>query len=671
MSTENGEVVTSPEKRGVLPSENDKIRESVEFGSIYLALDRKLFTHTALLEWLTTVPLTEETQIAYKAVCMKIPPIEQYLADSWHFLVKKPEYTSLAVNYDFNPEAADRKDSKDHNPIVAHLCEALMRLNGDADLRKLSALILSGDGAASFIRSKLTTCYKARCFPHLRRISANEINVSLVQADWPTKFRYNENLANLILQRVAKLQEQAPVYYAEVAFQAYNKVAVKLNKDKLLTRLTRDELITFNTFFPGIVDTRILGYSPLAYKIALLGNDVAGYVLGFPIQNMIPGETQIHQAVTFLTEKGADDYAAFIRDYVVKTYIPVLPFPEEAPPIFPNDTDVMFENIDNYAPFDIIACQIGPHIHRFTRGEVDQLLETKRNHWNKEWLPPTVLATLSARQKAAKELGLPPARPLREMLDRVEKGTLFEADSGPKSPERSPSEEAPFEATPTGLLRALLGEWSPGLPEEMVVSGPDDSNEPSGPFGPLSMPSMMVPLPPDPAPSVSAPRFVFGSRARRFPPMRSAPFRSSVPSTPPIMLLDASSSAQNEEGLIGDPILFDSPEEYDVEMISGGSLVPYDEDLQVECPTEPGEIAEFEGDGVIPLDGPEDEDDIDLLEAMEDADEPIGPATPPHLPPTSGPHGPGDLEDIPDFQTFAHELGIWAQSANPNGTQRR
>jgi hypothetical protein len=654
MSAADGEVVAegvaSSEKRGILPSVTDKIRESVNFGSVFLALDKNFFTIEALLEWLTTVPLTEETQIAYKAVCLKIPPIAQYLSDSWHFLVKKPEYTSLAVNYDFNPEASDQKDAKTNNPIVAHLCEALMRLNGDADLRRLSALILTGDGNAKFIRSKLATCYKARSFPHLRHTTGHELNVALVQADWTTKFRYNEQLPGLIIQHVAKLQEQAPVYYAEVAFQAYNKVAVKLNKDKLLTRLTRDELITFNTFFPRIVDTRILDYSPLAYKIALLGNDVAGYVLGFPIQSMIPGENQIHQAVTFLTEQGADKYAEFIRGYVAKTYVPVLPFPIEAPPIFPNETDVIFENIDNYVPFDIIACQIGPHVHRFSRGEVDKLLETKKNHWNKEWLPPTVLSTLQARQKAAKELGLPPARPLCELLDRVEAGTLFEPDAGPKSAPHSPSEEVAFEAAPQGLLRSLLGEWAPGLPEEMVSSGP-------------SVPSMMIPLPPEPISPIAGPRFIFGSRRHRRsrdsllgPPM--AP--SSLPHN---LFIDSTSSARDEDS---GPVLPYAAEEDDIYAAAEREgLVPYTPSVD-EAPVllpmddllESGEIVESGQDDYVPLEPPggggETGGNAALLDVM-DEDDPAA-------------QGELNLEDIPDFQTFASLLGVWAEAADAANT---
>lgn len=476
-------VTTSANNRTFLPSDNDKIFQSVMVGSVFLALESKFFTYEALLKWLSTAEFNDRTQIAYKAVCTKIQPNEQYLEDRFHFLTKKSEYTTIAVGYGLNPEIADQsiEGSIEHNPILAHICDALTSLNNNSNTRRMSALILAGQGTKEFLRSKLATCYRARNFPHLR-ISAHEINVGLVESDWVAKFRYNEDLAHVILRRVAKLQKEAPIYYAGVAYGAYHKVAVKINKDKLLTKLTRDELATFDSFFPEVIDRKILEYSDLAYKIALLGNDVAGYVLGFPIQNFIPNESQIHAAIQQLTELGPVKYADRICEYVKNTYIPAPPFPDQSVTgiSYSNDKDAMLEDIDVYGPFDIVAYQSGSYIYRYTRVEFENTAQCKKNQWTNEWLPPTVLSTIKARAEAAKELGLPPARPLIEMLERVEKGTLFQSDESPKPPTDQPQERQQRQMNPLEMMMAaaFMGQWSPGLPQN------DDDIDDLGGFSP-------------------------------------------------------------------------------------------------------------------------------------------------------------------------------------------
>lgn len=463
-------IATPPHvKQRFLPSEEDKIRESVDVGSVFLAMDANFFTPKALLQWLTTVPVNERRQVAYKAVCTKIPPNQQYLDDTFHFLTKKPEYTSIAVGFGLVVEIPDQNTDGAMNPVLAHVCEALISINSDANLRKLSALILAGQGSAAYLQANLATCCRARNFPHLRNLSGHEYNMALVAADWTAKFRYNEKLTSLIIHRVTELQKEAPIYYSGVAYKGYHKVAVKLNKDKLLTQLSRDELITFNTFFPNVIDQKVLGYSDLAYKIALLGNDVAGYVLGFPVQNHIPNEDQIHQAIQILTEQGADKYAEQIKQYVVSTYTPALPFEQKQRVTYSNDTDVIMEDIDNYAPFDIISYQTGSHMYRFTRSEFDKLSESKKNPWTNDWLPPTVLSTIRARTEAAKELGLPPARPLREMLTRIEDGTLFQSDTAPKptpQPSQQRSQASPADILSVLMSTAVMGQWAPGLPPD-------------------------------------------------------------------------------------------------------------------------------------------------------------------------------------------------------------
>jgi len=472
-----------------LVSLSQKINESVMFGSVFSALTAKFFTAQDLMEWLTTVSFDDSMNIAYKAVCINIHPNKQYLHDSSHFLMRRPQYSCIAFGYGLNPYISDHA-ATDKNPIIAHICEDIITFRNNPNIIKYCSLVLAGQGTSQYIHVRLLSCYKARNFPNLN-ISANEINKSLVEADWTEKFRYNELLAMLILKRVIKLQKDAPIYYGCVAYESYYKVVKKMYVDKLLTQLTRDDLSLLNNFFPGIIDGKIFTYDALAYKIAMFGNDIAGYILGFPIQNMIPSDKQIHTAIDNLTKLGITKYAEYIRKYIRSTYIPSVPtftdpdiisldlrenskFVEtnilvtvDPETVCSNDQDVLMESIDDYVPFDVVSYQVGTNIHRLTRPEFETIAKSKKNPWTNDWIPCTVMSTIKARVEAAEELGLPPSRILADMLTRVENDTLFDPDEIPES-------EAQSDPVPPHALIEMLNNMPLTQGEHLEFQGQSD-----------------------------------------------------------------------------------------------------------------------------------------------------------------------------------------------------
>lgn len=401
----------------VLPSENDKIKESVMVGSVFLALENKFFTHESLLKWLDGQPCESLTMVAYKAVCEKIHPDKHYLAEDVHFLGKNPEYLTIAIGYKLDTAIFIRlfRDFEDLHRIIYTDPKSTSRRH----------LILMGKIGPELCAETMDLCYLSRNFPLLRRVSVDTINASLVEADWISKFCYNEGLASKVLCRVTKLQTKAPIYYVNVAYREYHTVAVRLNKGKLLYKLTRDELATFNTFFPHVIDSRVLTYPDLAYKLAMLTSEVAGYFLGFPIQSMIPNDSQIHEALEILIAEGVEKYLQRIKQSARSVYMPVSHLPTQTL-TFINDQDVTCEDIDDYLPFDIVAYQSGQHIYRFTRVEFQQLSDSKKNHWNNELLPSSVLSVIRSRLVAARELRLPKAKTAAETFESIAHGDIFE-----------------------------------------------------------------------------------------------------------------------------------------------------------------------------------------------------------------------------------------------------
>lgn len=452
---------------------NEKIFQAVYYGSVYEALEARSFSHADLLKWLATAKFEERTQVAYKAVTDVIHPNQQYMEDGMHFLASAPRFFTMATALGMEAHTPVKMGAPPikNNTIIVALRDTLAQGYNNKATLDLMRLIISGSGNDNYVQSHIATCYRARTFPHTR-MSPTDVNRALLESDWTKKLRYNVELPGLILARVAGLQKSAPIYYAEIAYKLYHGVVAKLHKDKLLSNLSREQLVTFNTFFPNVIDPRILAYSEGAYLIALLGNDVAGYVLGFPIHEFIPDEDQINTALTQLTQMGREPYAQHISAYALKLQVPLTPFPFPDA-TFKNEEDVMMEEITHYSPFDVVSFRSGNHIFRFTRCEFAQMVEKKKNPWTNEWLPPSVLATVQARHSIAKELGLPPCRTVLEMLERAEGGKLFQPDEE--------TQQAQVNPLPQGDVYAAFGQaympWiprapSPRAPSPSVVNRP-------------------------------------------------------------------------------------------------------------------------------------------------------------------------------------------------------
>lgn len=409
---------------------SETIKQSVMIGSVFLALENKLFTHSELLQWLlvnSNEDFDENFQIAYKAVCSGIDPNLQYLEDDDHFIKKKPQYSAVSHLLGLNPLLSYRRhtDEKDYLPFFLVIQNSIDKLNFEEySICRIIAGV--GDHDKEYVFSKLSTSHRSRNFPHLN-VSPDEINKGLVDADWVQKFRYTPQLASLVLKRITKLKEKAPLYYSSVGYKVYRNVIIKLYNEKLFTELTKEQLHVISDYFPCIIDPKILSYNNLCYKISLLGNDLAGYILGFPIHTMIPNDDQISLAIDYLMNHTPKEYCTYISTYVSKSYSIETPFSSSSP-TYANNQDVIMENIDDYVPFDIVSYQTGNYIYRFTRPEFKQLIKSKKNHWTNEWLPLAVLSVIKQREITSREIGLPQSLPLYEIFDHLDKDTLFFPD---------------------------------------------------------------------------------------------------------------------------------------------------------------------------------------------------------------------------------------------------
>lgn len=445
-------------KRDVIYSIEEKIRQAVEIGSVSLAIEDNFFTTPALFKWLVTAPNNDNTQIAYKYLCTVIHPNEQYMDDGQHLLRVTPHFSAVATLMGLDFDTPSQKNAKD-DPIIARICDHLSSLSVEDKRRRV--MIATGEGPIVYIRNNLGIYIRAHHFIYLRETTVDEYNKHLVNCDWTAKFRYVSSLPHLILKRIAHLQKEAPIYYANVAYKAYYKVVKKLANEKLFIELSKDQLKLLDSFFPDVIDRRIFTYNDLGYRLSLMPNDIAGYILGFPIQTVIPDDVQIHQAIKFLMDKGIDGYVDYIKGYLKDIYKSSSPFSTLKSPEYSNDDDVLMEHINEYTPFDVVSYQAGSYIFRFTRPEFDKLLDTKKNPWTNEYIPLSILSEISAREAGASAMDLPPCHTLRELLERTESGKLYEPDIDDTTPSQSPT---PINVNnPFGIDFSLITETIPNM----------------------------------------------------------------------------------------------------------------------------------------------------------------------------------------------------------------
>lgn len=446
-------------------SMDDLIHQSVIIGSVYLAMQSSAFTEKQLLEWLSKYELVFElTQVAYKAVCQKIHPNDQYLSDGSHFLCKQPDYAPFAIKYGLNRYIPDKlNQSGEKRVVLEHITKSINDFMTKNDDGKLMKLIIDGEGYMTYVYDKLILCYLARNFPYVK-LKAEQINESLIDADWVEKFRYKDNLISNVLNRVKFLEKHAPLYYKIVAHQHYVKVVQKIQQDKLFSKLNKTDIQNIDKIFPGIIDSKVFEYNDLGLKLSLMSPELSGYLLGYPIQEIIPNELQIHMAIMKLMELGIEGYTKCIAEWVHNTYLVSIPFDSNIIK-YANDENVIMDKIDIYSPFDIIVYQTGNYTYRFTRCEFDKICESKNNPWTNMELPISVVLGIQARSIAANKLKLPPSRPLQDMLERVEKGTLYKTD---QEENKGPSNQG---ASSNQIIESFINTILNGGGDDVSVSG--------------------------------------------------------------------------------------------------------------------------------------------------------------------------------------------------------
>lgn len=416
------------------------IGEVLDEGCVEVALKYNLFTPEEVLEHLASrpnykFPLDEELA-AYKVVCRKIHPNDQYLRHGCrpHFLLIKRDYYHVAR----------------HHQLDLSIKECLFSPHGtlgdNIDCRVLQTTADSANGWRCLAEPKhdyrvhlvsteqLTTAFRARSFPVFNQDSdENSLNPALVGADWVERFRYDLHLAALVVRRLNYLSKEAPNYFDLAALPAYAPCIARMAEMTLLRTLGLEELTLLSRWYPDVVSPKIPMMCPSARLLSLVDSTVAAYFLGYPIQHSLPTPAQLVESIRQLDQLGPGAYAEkALREHGF--FAEKRDDPTWGGGVLLTEATLCATPLEECSPFDLVPLRRGQHVYVFARQDSDHYLADQRNPWTREELPMSVLMEICARRCTAFCLELPPADSLANMLKSINEtppkdSDMAEADS--------------------------------------------------------------------------------------------------------------------------------------------------------------------------------------------------------------------------------------------------
>ena len=450
----------------------EKVRQTVKHGSVYEALIKDFIKVEDVLNYLLNVDINCKTMVAYRAVCSF--RVDQIVSNNPNPIYNDKPFITITESDEYvgiynltickDGEIYGRNDKE--RIEIARKCQRVWPKLMVMTLFSTNIHLIC-DSTHLDLRFRTEDKWlvvAARSKKIIRKL----YNKLLVFADIWLDNDYLEPLNSLkyssyeqtFLNRCHRLKKKAPLYWDNVAEYLYQEIVTK-NIDINRPKLSRDMLVNYMDLFPSLFSEDLLNMSELSYNLSQLTPIVRAYVLGFPIQEYVPSDDTLEKSIKMLEEMGPDKYCDMVIEQnkklfsdhsgLITTFNPNI--------TVGNEEDVYTENIHNYSPFDIIKVYIDTHVYYFTRPEFPNISKTKKNIWTNKKLPMTVLATINSRIEAMMVCNLPPSAPLKTLLERTEKGTLYDTSEENGQEESGFNEEIPIAQLPPLFANNLVNDY--------------------------------------------------------------------------------------------------------------------------------------------------------------------------------------------------------------------
>ena len=391
------------------------VKETVEFGNVKKALKAGLFGWYDLLTFLGETQVTLRTCIAFVHLLRYVKEFDPDVIMS-----KVPAYCKLLAIIVRGTDMGEDANRK-YDEIVAFGHEKYGELlNSEIDcIDELHEFLLLESHKLSprakntpFILAALNKLsfavlreYPNICCPFLEfdRFSMINPKAGISLDD--------------VLSRVDILKDNAPNYFEKVVSRKYGDllngiIATGVN-------ITDQSLRTIERLFSPHIFSGCV--SIVAKKLHLMEISKVAYYLGFPLHEAHPGKNKelICSYIKKYETLGKEKYIEEITNYNKRKVVGSGLFLSE-PLKVANEETVMLEATSNYLPFDLVYFNDGGYLYTFARCEFEEILRSKKNPWNNEYLPVSILSTIVSRMETAELLNLPPCSPLTDVYDQLE-----------------------------------------------------------------------------------------------------------------------------------------------------------------------------------------------------------------------------------------------------------
>lgn len=403
------------------------ITQTIQHGSVYLALKQRAFTVAQLIRHLPEMDYNERSYIAYRQACLLGSDDDQYISDddqsteARHFLTLVPHEMYVAIFV-----LSGRKSRETDTDIVLAMNEGLRRLALDQTFSRKAHLLCDSLNVTKVInedipllvqsRSNLLLSMVRKSPQHFRSVTTEDF----IQADFLEEVPQGSHPERLI-KRCFFLKQEAPAYWQLVTSKLYDQFLGRVISEGGFQHYNREAFLTAASLIPSLTQgIRLDNLSELAFRLLVLPTTMAGYYLGFPIHLQEPRRATILQLITQVSQLGPEEYTNRLQALQEREaqhhYIGV---GVNVPLTKGNEHDVIHENVFRYGPFDRLGMTTDNVVFYFTRPEFGNLLEKQTNPWNNTKLSRMVVEQVRCRVKIARLLNLPKPLPIDQLLETL------------------------------------------------------------------------------------------------------------------------------------------------------------------------------------------------------------------------------------------------------------
>lgn len=424
------------------------IRETVEVGSVQLALDKELFTSKDLLEFLLTREANDRDLIAYEqfiryvhyemdkinSFTLSKSPLVKYIGkyyiDNVHFLKKALDtigdgarsyillHRMLSYKYENNLliNCKDPDQGRLGGFIESIVCACTKDL-----YEKIKIICNTRSIISHHINAGRISCFRV---PSIYEMTYEHYVNCLIDND-AIEFIQNVSPSLVVIKSISRcynLSKSSPLYWKKIK-GIYENVISDIFESGIPERITQKHLVDLRNIFPDFIPENIYEFSTVSFEICKLkDHEVKAYYLGFPIHYHMPTDEEISKALKHLDSVGIETYCKEVRKdnlkYSLRPYIRnSIRFNKKPDRL--NMHDVMQEDPYNYSPLDIFEYIDNSRMTVFTRPSFPTIVNSGINHWTTLKLPISAIVSISSRIELATKLKLPDAKPLEDLLNDI------------------------------------------------------------------------------------------------------------------------------------------------------------------------------------------------------------------------------------------------------------